>query len=73
MLTIDWIERIAFNEWFLNSCCIISLVSIDLLILKNYYSRAKKFVVFCSVVLHYKIQRTYHHDCITKAGTVNFQ
>ena len=27
------------------------------------YSRAKKFVVFCSVVLHYKIQRTYHYDC----------
>ena len=29
------------------------------------YNRAKKFVVFCSVALHYRIQRTFLHNCIT--------
>ena len=28
------------------------------------YSRNDKFVVFCSVALHYRIQRTFSHDCI---------
>ena len=31
---------------------------------KYIYSRNDKFVVFCSVALHYRIQRTYHYDCI---------
>ena len=28
------------------------------------YSRDDKFVVFCSVALHYRIHRTFSHDCI---------
>ena len=29
------------------------------------YSRNDKFFVFCSVALHYRIQRTFSHDCIS--------
>ena len=31
---------------------------------KYIYSRNDKFVVFCSVALHYRIKRTYHYNCI---------
>ena len=35
------------------------------------YSRDDKFVVFCSVALHYRIQRTFSHDCIFNFASLN--